>query len=64
MIAHGGDDGLFGFFSTHSNDNALTKSEAIGFDDGWDWAGFDILKGLIDVIEDLIGGGWDAVFLH
>ena len=64
MIAHGRDDGLFRLVSTHSDDDTLTKSEAIGLDDGWDSASFDILKGLIDVIEDLIGGGWDAVFLH
>ena len=63
-VLHGGADGLAGLLAAHGDRDALAEGEAVGLDDDGDGRGFDVGHGGVEVVEDLVGGGGDAVFLH
>ena len=64
VILHHVPDGGFGLLPGLGDDDAFAQRQAVGLDDGGDGGGVQISKGGGHVVEDLIPGGGDTVFLH
>ena len=64
VIFHHIPDGGLGLVPGLGDDNALSKRKTVGLDDGGDGGGVQIGEGGGHVVEDLIPGGGDTVFLH
>ena len=59
-VLYGGEGLLPGL----GDDDALAQRQTVGLDDGGDGSGFQILQCLAHIVEYLVFGGGDAVFLH
>ena len=63
-VEHGALHGPDGLLPRHGDDDALAEREAVGLDHDGDGAALHVFERGVDVVEDLVGGGGDAVLLH
>ena len=64
FVSHHGLHRVHGLLPGLGDDDALSQGQAVGLDDGGDGGVLQVFEGRVHAVEDLIGGGGDAVFLH
>ena len=64
LIRHHGLDGLLGLLPGLGNDDTLAQGQAVSLDDRRNGGGFQIPKGRVHIVEDLVLRRGNAVLLH
>ena len=64
LVFHHGLDGIHGFLPGLGDNHAFAQCQTVRLDDGGDGSGFQVVQGSFHVVEHLICGGGNMVFLH